>query len=60
MVKLKLFLINHSNERFIVERGMRIHQMVIARYEQILWDETDLLGIQLIGVLQGFGSTGKF
>lgn len=57
--EIKVILINHSKERFIVERGMRIAQMVISRYEQILWDEVDLLGVTDRGPA-GFGSTGKF
>lgn len=57
--EIKVILINHSNEPFMVERGMRIAQMVIARYEQILWDEIDLLDTTNRGTA-GFGSTGKF
>ena len=57
--EIKVILINHSNEHFVIERGMRIAQMVITRYEQILLDEVDSLDETQRGV-SGFGSTGKF
>ncbi|WP_367363793.1 dUTP diphosphatase [Candidatus Tisiphia endosymbiont of Nedyus quadrimaculatus] len=57
--EIKVILINHAQEDFIIERGMKIAQMVIARYEQILWDEVDSLDETSRG-LGGFGSTGKF
>lgn len=57
--EIKVILINHSTEHFVVERGMRIAQMVIARYEHISWDEVDSLEETHRGTA-GFGSTGKF
>ncbi|WP_417905050.1 dUTP diphosphatase [Candidatus Tisiphia endosymbiont of Micropterix aruncella] len=57
--EIKVILINHAQEDFIIERGMKIAQMVIARYEQILWDEVDSLDETSRGI-GGFGSTGKF
>jgi dUTP pyrophosphatase len=57
--EIKVILINHAKEDFIIERGMKIAQMVIARYEQILWDEVDSLDETSRGS-GGFGSTGKF
>ncbi|MCC8371345.1 MAG: dUTP diphosphatase [Rickettsia endosymbiont of Pseudomimeciton antennatum] len=57
--EIKVILINHAKEDFVIERGMKIAQMVIARYEQILWDEMDLLDETHRGS-GGFGSTGKF
>ncbi|MFU7502331.1 MAG: dUTP diphosphatase [Candidatus Tisiphia sp.] len=57
--EIKVILINHDKEDFIIERGMKIAQMVIARYEQILWDEVDSLDETSRGS-GGFGSTGKF
>lgn len=57
--EIKVILINHSPEDFIVMRGMKIAQMIIARYEQILWDEADILDDTARGA-GGFGSTGKF
>lgn len=52
-----VILLNTSNEPFVVEPGMRVAQMVIARYETVELvevgglDETDRGG-------GGFGSTG--
>lgn len=58
--EIKVILINHHpKEDFVIERGMKIAQMVIARYEQILWDEVNSLDETSRGS-GGFGSTGKF
>ncbi len=55
--EIKVILINHFPENFIITRGMKIAQMVIVKYEQILWDEVDLLDETGRGE-GGFGSTG--
>ncbi|MDR0329103.1 MAG: dUTP diphosphatase [Rickettsia sp.] len=58
--EIKVILINHHpKEDFVIERGMKIAQMVIARYEQILWDEVNSLDETSRGS-GGFGSTGQF
>jgi len=57
--EIKVILVNHAKEDFVIERGMKIAQMVISKYEQILWDEVDSLDDTLRGS-GGFGSTGKF
>ncbi|WP_375319389.1 dUTP diphosphatase [Candidatus Tisiphia endosymbiont of Oplodontha viridula] len=57
--EIKVILINYAKKDFVIERGMKIAQMVIARYEQILWDEVDVLDETPRG-FGGFGSTGKF
>lgn len=57
--EIKVILINHFPKDFIIMRGMKIAQMVIARYEQILWEEVEILSETSRGV-GGFGSTGKF
>ncbi|WP_341756778.1 MULTISPECIES: dUTP diphosphatase [unclassified Candidatus Tisiphia] len=57
--EIKVILINHAKKDFVIERGMKIAQMVVARYEQILWDEVDVLDETPRG-FGGFGSTGKF
>ena len=51
-------MVNLSKEPFVINRGERIAQMVIARYEQIEWDEVDQLSDSERGE-GGFGSTGK-
>jgi dUTP pyrophosphatase len=50
-------LINFSKEDFIIEHGMRIAQLVVSRYEHVIWQETDELSDTKRGV-GGFGSTG--
>ncbi len=55
--ELKAILINHSKVPFTIERGMRIAQMVIARYEQVSWDVCESLDDTARGA-GGFGSTG--
>ena len=56
--EIKAILINHSNEDFIITRGMRIAQMVIAKYEHVKFDEVESLDDTQRGA-GGFGSTGK-
>ena len=41
--EIGVIIINHSDEPFIIERGDRIAQMVLARYERICWYATDSL-----------------
>ena len=55
--EIKAILINHSKAPFTIERGMRIAQMVIARYEQISWNVCESLDETMRGA-GGFGSTG--
>lgn len=52
-----MIVINLSNEPYTIKDGERIAQMVIARYEQVEWEEvTELDVTERAG---GFGSTGK-
>ena len=50
-------LINHGQESFTVERGMRIAQMVVAPVTGFTWNEQEELGMTGRGA-GGFGSTG--
>lgn len=50
-------LTNIGDVSFTIERGMRIAQMVIARYEKINWHVVDTLSATERGS-GGFGSTG--
>ena len=52
-----VILVNLSNAPVTIERGMRIAQMVIARYEQASWQEVTQLPETTRGT-GGFGSTG--
>lgn len=56
--EVKAILINHSKEDFTITRGMRIAQMVIAKYEHVKFDEVQSLEETERGT-GGFGSTGK-
>lgn len=55
--EIKVILINLGAEPFVIERGMRIAQMVIARHEQAQWNIVDSLDETARGA-GGFGSTG--
>lgn len=52
-----VILINHSKVDFTITRGMRIAQMVIAKYEQAKIVEVENLDETVRGA-GGFGSTG--
>ena len=41
--EIGVILINHGTETFIVERGMRIAQMIIAPVSQATWEEVSEL-----------------
>lgn len=55
--EIGVILLNTSNEVFTIEPGMRVAQMVIAKYEKIAWEVVDELEVTERGV-GGFGSTG--
>ena len=52
-----VILINHSKLDFVVSRGMRIAQMIIAKYAQAEIIEVENLDATIRGT-SGFGSTG--
>ncbi|RST70078.1 dUTP diphosphatase [Candidatus Aquarickettsia rohweri] len=56
--EIKVPLINLGNKNFTIERGMRIAQLVIAKYEKIEWNLVDQLHINNSRGDAGFGSTG--
>lgn len=56
--EIKVILVNLSKEPFVINRGERIAQMVIARYEKIEWEQVEELSDSERGE-GGFGSTGK-
>ncbi|MBN8522093.1 MAG: dUTP diphosphatase [Alphaproteobacteria bacterium] len=55
--EIKIILANLGTEDFIIERGMRIAQMVIARHETVQWEMVETLDDTARGG-GGFGSTG--
>lgn len=50
-------LVNLSADDFTIEDGERIAQMVVARHEQVEWEETEILSETERGA-GGFGHTG--
>ena len=56
--EIRVALINLSREPFTIEPGERICQMVLARYEQVEWVETEQLDDTDRGE-GGFGHTGR-
>lgn len=52
-----VILINHSNVPFVVTRGMRVAQMIIAPYTRATWSKVETLEESARGT-GGFGSTG--
>jgi dUTP pyrophosphatase len=55
--EISVILVNHSQETFMVEHGMRIAQMVVAPVLQISWNAVFSLNDSERGA-GGFGSTG--
>lgn len=55
--EIKVILVNLSNEPFTIENGERIAQLVIARHEQVSWEQVSELAESGRGA-GGFGSTG--
>lgn len=55
--EIKVLLINLGSEEFVITRGMRIAQMVVAPVSQVRWDQVESLDETARGE-GGFGSTG--
>jgi dUTP pyrophosphatase len=55
--EIKASLNNHGKQPYTLERGMRIAQLVISKYEHISWEVKDTLDETERGA-GGFGSTG--
>lgn len=55
--ELKVLLVNLSNTSFIINDGERVAQMVIAKHEQVNWEQTTNLDDTDRGA-GGFGHTG--
>lgn len=55
--EVKIILANLGTEPFVITRGMRIAQMVVAAYARVKWDAVDELPESERGA-GGFGSTG--
>ncbi len=55
--EIKVILINHGDEPFVIEHEMRIAQMVLAKYQRIQFKLVKELAGSKRGS-GGFGSTG--
>ena len=56
--EVKVSLINLSTNTVVIQPGERIAQMVVAKYEKVIWNEVDILDETERGA-GGFGSTGR-
>ncbi|MEI6677833.1 MAG: dUTP diphosphatase [Mariniphaga sp.] len=56
--EIMVILINLSAEKFVIEHGERIAQMVFAAHETVNWETVELLEDTIRGD-GGFGHTGK-
>jgi dUTP pyrophosphatase len=56
--EVKVILVNHGEEDFVIRRGERIAQLVIAPVVQAVWAEVESLDETVRGA-GGFGSTGR-
>jgi dUTP pyrophosphatase len=55
--EIKIILLNLGPQDYIIEKGDRIAQMVIARYEPVEWVEGELS--ETVRGEGGFGSSGR-
>ncbi len=55
--EIRVILLNLGADPYVVEKGDRIAQMVIARYERVEWVEGDLA--ESARGAGGFGSSGR-
>lgn len=56
--EIKVILINLGAEAFVIQRGERIAQLVLAPLTRLTWSEVDALDETARGA-GGFGSTGR-
>jgi len=56
--EIKIILINHGKKVFVIERGMRIAQLIITKIKKIKWSEKKKINEQTKRKSSGFGSTG--
>lgn len=56
--EIKVILINLGAEAFVIQRGERIAQLVLAPVTRLAWSEVDALDETARGA-GGFGSTGR-
>ena len=57
--EISIILINHGNEVYVVPRGERIAQLVLAKVDQAVWVQNNDKLSETDRGSGGFGSTGK-
>lgn len=59
--EIKVLLVNLSKEKFIIQKGERIAQMVVSKHERVSWQEVQTTQelSQTDRGSGGYGSTGK-
>jgi dUTP pyrophosphatase len=55
--EIRVILLNLGREPYTIHKGDRMSQLVIAKYEAVEWDETELADSQR--GTGGFGSSGR-
>lgn len=55
--EIGVILVNLSNDTVEIEDGERVAQLVVAKHERIVWEDSDILEETQRGA-GGFGSTG--
>jgi len=55
--EIRVILLNLSASEYKIEKGDRIAQLVIAKYEPVEWDEGELN--ESVRGAGGFGSSGR-
>ena len=56
--EIMVILINLSSEKFVIQHGERIAQMIVASHESVNWERVEILEDTIRGE-GGFGHTGK-
>jgi len=56
--EVMVILINLSSEKFVIQHGERIAQMIVAAHQTVNWEEVEILEETTRGE-GGFGHTGK-
>jgi dUTP pyrophosphatase len=56
--EIRVVMFNLSAGTYVIEKGDRIAQLIVARYEPVEWEEGDELGESRRGA-GGFGSSGR-
>ena len=56
--EIQVILVNLSSEKFVVQHGERIAQLIVASHETVNWESVEFLEDSVRGE-GGFGHTGK-